>query len=79
MEVCTYKNFKECLVFSYTYFDCDTTSLTCTLSSFELSEFLHCRMTFTQATHAEGSTVTVAEVTVLSLGFHRFHFWYHYK
>jgi len=60
------------------FFDCDTTSLTCALSSFELSEFLRCVMTGPQATHAEGSAVTVAEVIVLSLGLVCFHFWYHY-
>jgi len=36
-------------------------------------------MTGTPAMHAEGSTVTVAEIVVivLSLGFVCFHFWYH--
>jgi hypothetical protein len=70
-------NNEECLVFSL-YFDCDANSLTCTLSSFELPECLQCGMTGTPAMHAEGSTVTVAEVMVLSLGFVCFNFWYHY-
>jgi len=51
--------------------------MTCTHSSYELSECLQCGMTDTPAMHAEGSDVTVAEVMVLSLKFVCFHFWHH--